>query len=152
MDEQLRGLLDEGVNLVQLTAQVRTKVIDAGSATTGGRHLDGSVQGLDGAALRDEELRPVVWSAVRKAEAALAAAGSDTEYLPIVGLPEFRVREISRARARAQRAAPSLKQQLAQTHSHDRSHSPRGCSLASRARRSPTGGWRRRRRCRARAR
>ena len=53
MDEQLRGLLDEGVNLVQLTAQVRTKVIDAGSATTGGRHLDGSVQGLDGAALRE---------------------------------------------------------------------------------------------------
>ena len=53
MDEQLRGLLDEGVNLVQLTVQVRSKVIDAGSAT-GGRHLDGSAQGcLDGAALRE---------------------------------------------------------------------------------------------------
>ena len=53
MDEQLRGLLDEGVNLVQLTAQVRSKVIDAGSAT-GGRHLDGSAQGcLDGTALRE---------------------------------------------------------------------------------------------------
>ena len=41
-------------------------------------------------AYRDEQLRPVVWSAVRKAEAALAAAGNDKEYLPIAGLAEFR--------------------------------------------------------------
>ena len=41
-------------------------------------------------AYRDEQLRPVVWSSVRKAEAALAVAGNDKEYLPIAGLAEFR--------------------------------------------------------------
>jgi len=41
-------------------------------------------------AYRDEALRPVVWSAVRAAEAAVVGAGGDKEYLPIAGLPEFR--------------------------------------------------------------
>jgi aspartate/tyrosine/aromatic aminotransferase len=41
-------------------------------------------------AYRDDALKPVVFSAVRKAEAALAAGGGDKEYLPIAGLPEFR--------------------------------------------------------------
>ena len=35
-------------------------------------------------------LQPVVFSAVRKAEAAVVAAGGDKEYLPIAGLPELR--------------------------------------------------------------
>lgn len=43
-------------------------------------------------AYRDEALRPVVFSAVRKAEAAVVAAGFDKEYLPITGLPAFTVR------------------------------------------------------------
>lgn len=41
-------------------------------------------------AYRDEKLQPVVFSAVRKAEAAVVAAGGDKEYLPIAGLPELR--------------------------------------------------------------
>jgi aspartate aminotransferase len=41
-------------------------------------------------AYRDEALQPVVFSAVRKAEAAVVAAGGDKEYLPIAGLPELR--------------------------------------------------------------
>jgi hypothetical protein len=53
MDEQLRSTLDECVNLVQATALLRTKVVDASSAS-GGRHLgDGSAIGLDGASLRE---------------------------------------------------------------------------------------------------
>lgn len=44
-------------------------------------------------AYRDEELKPVVFSAIRKAEAAVVAAGGDKEYLPIAGLAEFRVRQ-----------------------------------------------------------
>lgn len=47
-------------------------------------------------AYRDEQLRPYVFSAVRKAEAAVVAAGFDKEYLPIAGLPEFRVRALAR--------------------------------------------------------
>lgn len=43
-------------------------------------------------AYRDEMLKPYVFSAVRKAEAAILAAGYDKEYLPITGLPEFTVR------------------------------------------------------------
>lgn len=42
-------------------------------------------------AYRDEALKPYVFSAVRKAEAAVVAAGNDKEYLPIAGLPELRV-------------------------------------------------------------
>lgn len=41
-------------------------------------------------AYRDESLQPVVWAAVRAAEAAVVAARGDKEYLPIAGLPEFR--------------------------------------------------------------
>ncbi len=53
MDEQLRSVLDECVNLVQATALLRTKVVDACSAS-GGRQLgDGSAVGLDGASLRE---------------------------------------------------------------------------------------------------
>lgn len=40
-------------------------------------------------AYRTEELKPYVFSAVRKAEAAVVAAGFDKEYLPITGLPAF---------------------------------------------------------------
>lgn len=43
-------------------------------------------------AYRTEELKPYVFSAVRKAEAAVVAAGFDKEYLPITGLPAFTVR------------------------------------------------------------
>lgn len=43
-------------------------------------------------AYRSEELKPVVFSAVRKAEAAVLAAGFDKEYLPITGMPAFNVR------------------------------------------------------------
>jgi aspartate/tyrosine/aromatic aminotransferase len=43
-------------------------------------------------AYRDEALKPVVFSAVRKAEAAVVAAGFDKEYLPITGFPTFTVR------------------------------------------------------------
>jgi aspartate/tyrosine/aromatic aminotransferase len=43
-------------------------------------------------AYRDEALKPVVFSAVRKAEAAVVAAGFDKEYLPITGFPAFTVR------------------------------------------------------------
>ncbi len=42
-------------------------------------------------AYRDEELKPVVFSAVKKAESAVVSAGGDKEYLPIAGLQEFRV-------------------------------------------------------------
>jgi aspartate/tyrosine/aromatic aminotransferase len=41
-------------------------------------------------AYRDEQLRPVVFAAVRAAEQAVVAAGGDKEYLPIAGLAEFR--------------------------------------------------------------
>ena len=41
-------------------------------------------------AYRDEQLRPVVFAAVRAAEQAVVAAGADKEYLPIAGLAEFR--------------------------------------------------------------
>ena len=44
-------------------------------------------------AYRDEALRPVVWSAVRKSEALVITAGTDKEYLPICGLADFRVSE-----------------------------------------------------------
>jgi aspartate/tyrosine/aromatic aminotransferase len=54
-------------------------------------------------AYRDEDLKPVVFSAVRKAEQAVVAAGGDKEYLPIAGLPEFRV---SAKNADARRRAP----------------------------------------------
>jgi aspartate/tyrosine/aromatic aminotransferase len=47
-------------------------------------------------AYRDEALRPYVFSAVRKAEAAVLAAGGDKEYLPIMGLPDFTVRAQTR--------------------------------------------------------
>ena len=43
-------------------------------------------------AYRDEDLKPVVFAAVRKAEQAVVAAGYDKEYLPITGLPSFTVR------------------------------------------------------------
>lgn len=46
-------------------------------------------------AYRDEALKPVVFSAVRKAEQLIVNAGYDKEYLPIAGLPEFRVRMLS---------------------------------------------------------
>ena len=42
-------------------------------------------------AYRDEALKPVVWSAVRKSEAIVIAAGTDKEYLPIAGHGDFRV-------------------------------------------------------------
>ena len=42
-------------------------------------------------AYRDASLAPVVFASVRKAEAAVVAAGTDKEYLPIAGLPELRV-------------------------------------------------------------
>ncbi len=42
-------------------------------------------------AYRDEQLKPYVFSAVRKAEAAVIAANNNKEYLPVVGLAEFRV-------------------------------------------------------------
>lgn len=42
-------------------------------------------------AYRDEALKPYVFSAVRKAEAAVVAAGFDKEYLPITGYPAFNV-------------------------------------------------------------
>lgn len=42
-------------------------------------------------AYRDEQLKPVVFSAVRKAEAAVISAGFDKEYLPITGFPAFTV-------------------------------------------------------------
>ena len=42
-------------------------------------------------AYRDEQLRPVVFTAVRKAEQAVVTAGNDKEYLPITGLPAFTV-------------------------------------------------------------
>jgi len=41
-------------------------------------------------AYRDAQLKPVVFSAVRKAEEALASAGNNKEYLPISGIAEFR--------------------------------------------------------------
>jgi hypothetical protein len=47
-------------------------------------------------AYRDDALQPVVFSAVRKAEAAVVAAGYDKEYLPITGLPAFTVRPRAR--------------------------------------------------------
>ena len=40
---------------------------------------------------RDEALKPVVFSAVRKAEAAIVAQNNDKEYLPVTGLPAFTV-------------------------------------------------------------
>lgn len=43
-------------------------------------------------AYRDESLKPVVFSAVRKAEAAVLAQQNDKEYLPVTGLPAFKVR------------------------------------------------------------
>ena len=43
-------------------------------------------------AYRSESLKPVVFSAVRKSEAAVVAAGFDKEYLPITGAPAFNVR------------------------------------------------------------
>lgn len=42
-------------------------------------------------AYRDEALKPVVFSAVRKAEAAVIAQHNDKEYLPVTGLPAFTV-------------------------------------------------------------
>jgi aspartate/tyrosine/aromatic aminotransferase len=41
-------------------------------------------------AYRDARLAPVVFSAVRRAEAQVVAANSNKEYLPIAGLPDFR--------------------------------------------------------------
>ena len=41
-------------------------------------------------AYRTEELKPLVLSVVRKAEAAMLASGEDKEYLPIEGLAAFR--------------------------------------------------------------
>ncbi len=41
-------------------------------------------------AYRDSQLRPVVFSAVRKAEAAVVSSGANKEYLPIAGLADFR--------------------------------------------------------------
>jgi len=49
-------------------------------------------------AYRDESLSPVVFSAVRKAEALIAASGADKEYLPISGTPAFTVRAQRRSR------------------------------------------------------
>lgn len=43
-------------------------------------------------AYRDAQLKPVVFSSVRKAEALIAEAKYDKEYLPISGLAELRVR------------------------------------------------------------
>ncbi len=57
-------------------------------------------------AYRDELLRPVVFSAVRKAEAAVVAAGFDKEYLPITGLPAFTVRAVGRPLAVIRAARP----------------------------------------------
>lgn len=42
---------------------------------------------------RDALLQPFMFSAVRKAEAAVIASGCNKEYLPIAGLPAFRVRD-----------------------------------------------------------
>jgi hypothetical protein len=54
MDEQLRSVLDECVNLVQAAALLRAKVVDACTAGGGARQLlDGGAAGLDGAALRE---------------------------------------------------------------------------------------------------
>jgi aspartate aminotransferase len=61
-------------------------------------------------AYRDEELKPVVFSAVRKAEAAVLAANNDKEYLPIAGLPDFRVR-VEPPRVPCARACSGSKQQ-----------------------------------------
>ena len=47
-------------------------------------------------AYRDAALKPVVWTAVRKAEAAVVAAGYDKEYLPIAGQPVFTVSAAAR--------------------------------------------------------
>ena len=41
-------------------------------------------------AYRDAQLRPVVFSAVKRAEALVVAAGNNKEYLPIAGLADFR--------------------------------------------------------------
>ncbi len=56
-------------------------------------------------AYRDDALQPVVFSAVRKAEAAVVAAGYDKEYLPITGLPAFTVRPRARRLLRRRRRA-----------------------------------------------
>jgi hypothetical protein len=50
-------------------------------------------------AYRDEALKPYVFSAVRKAEAAVVAAGFDKEYLPITGYPAFNVGVSARLRS-----------------------------------------------------
>jgi aspartate/tyrosine/aromatic aminotransferase len=47
-------------------------------------------------AYRDEDLKPVVFSAVRKAEAAVISEKNDKEYLPVTGLPAFNVSVSSR--------------------------------------------------------
>lgn len=44
-------------------------------------------------AYRDEALKPVVFGAVRKAEAAIVAQHNDKEYLPVTGLASFTVSE-----------------------------------------------------------
>ena len=110
-------------------------------------------------AYRDDALQPVVFSAVRKAEAAVVAAGYDKEYLPISGLPAFTVRR-ARARGgggggggggRARSSAHAPRSHLARVAACRRRH-PRGCCLAPTARRCARAAWRRARRCLARAR
>jgi aspartate/tyrosine/aromatic aminotransferase len=86
-------------------------------------------------AYRDDALQPVVWTAVRKAEAAVVAAGYDKEYLPITGLPAFTVRHaLARARRRVGALLPRrlLPPSL---FARARRRRRRGCCLAATARR-----------------